>query len=129
MTARLEVPTVRGEVVDLAVEDCRHRAVLRRNRLIARLEVDHAQPGDPERDPLRDVEADRVGPAVPKSRHHAGQDVGIGPLTRPDYESGNAAHDVTPPRRAPGWAPAAESLPAAAGRCRPMRPRARGAPG
>ena len=57
-------------VVDLAVEDDDDGAVLVVDRLVARLEVDHREALDPERDVAVSVEPAGVGPAVLERRAH-----------------------------------------------------------
>ena len=68
---RTQVAPQLAEVVDLAVEDDHHRAVLVVDRLVAGLEVDDAQALDPEPDLGLDVQAARIGPSVLEGRAHA----------------------------------------------------------
>jgi hypothetical protein len=83
-------------VVDLAVEDSPHRAVLVAHRLMAALDVDDAQPPSPERDAAGiDVESIVIGPAVGHARGHAPRSVATrvgGGSTDPAH--GRSAHLV-----------------------------------
>ena len=58
------------EVVDLAVADDGDGAVLVRDRLIARRQVDDAESPDPQPDARREVEALAVGSAMAKAVGH-----------------------------------------------------------
>ena len=93
MPARLELARQLGEVVDLAVEDHRDRAGLVVDRLVARGEVDDAQPPVSEPHARPEVRAVGVRPAVAQDIRHAAQELpvhrvaGVG-----EREAGDAAH-------------------------------------
>ena len=63
------------EVVDLAVEDDHHRAVLVEDRLIAGHQIDYAQPLDAETDVFLVEHAPRVGAAVLEASTHPLQEL------------------------------------------------------
>ncbi len=75
---RREAVAARGQllaqlavVVDLAVADHDHVAVLAGDRLVAAVDVDHGQAGDTYRHPFVREHAARVGPAVSQGLAHA----------------------------------------------------------
>ena len=64
VAAAFELGAQRRKVVDLAVEDDPHRAVLVRQRLLPRGDVDDAQPAVAEPDAVAEEEAVGIGPAM-----------------------------------------------------------------
>src|SRR5215831_8550012 len=94
MAERRELVPQSAVVVDLSVEDDVDAAVLVGDRLITGLEIDHAQPGDAERNPPLDVIAEGVGTAVPQRADHALDDRAVGAITGRQQESGDPTHDA-----------------------------------
>src|SRR5205823_8199219 len=73
----LELPPELLVVVDLAVLDDVDGAVLVRDRLVARLEVDDREPAGGERDAAVEERPVAVGPAMPQRRAHRGKAVSV----------------------------------------------------
>src|SRR5207237_587611 len=69
--ARLQLAAQLAEVVDLAVEDQPHLAVLAGHRLFAAGEIDDRQAPEAERHSGLEVHAVAVGPAVRERARHA----------------------------------------------------------
>jgi hypothetical protein len=75
MPKRCEFVAQGAEIVDLAVAEERHRAVLAEHRLIAAGEIDDGKPAEPETDAGFDVEALAVRAAMGDRVGHAAQEV------------------------------------------------------
>ena len=85
VAAALEAAPQLPVVVDLAVQDNRHRAVLVVDRLIARLEVDHPEALNPQPHLGIEVNAARVRSAMLLGRAHRVDRLAVDPATvRPD---------------------------------------------
>jgi hypothetical protein len=96
VAARFQARPVLGMVIDLSVEDEPQAAILVAHRLIARDEVDDAQPSEPEAQPSvwRDGVTVGIGPAVRDGLGHIAQHacldrLRLGPEAQ---DTGNAAH-------------------------------------
>ena len=85
-------------VVDLAVLDDGRAAVLVRDRLVARVEVDDREPSRREPDAAVDERAFRVGAAMPERRRHRREAVAVDPAPGRD--------DPADPAHAPSLSPA-----------------------
>ena len=91
-----------AEVVDLAVEHDGHRAILVVDGLVARDEVDHAQALDAEPDPVIEVQATSVRPAVRLRLAHALQDLALHRSAGGPCHARDPAHLVPQRSRADG---------------------------
>ncbi len=91
---RLELVAELAVVVDLPVENDDHRAVLVGDRLIARLEVDHAQALNAERHAVGDELPARVRPSVLDRSAHALQELRRDPAAVDPYLSRDPTHQV-----------------------------------
>jgi hypothetical protein len=83
MTRRLELGPKLTVVVDLAVVDDHHRPVLVRDRLLAAVEIDDAEPPIGETERPVDVKAVVIGAAVPNRLGHVGEHAGFDRVVRP----------------------------------------------
>ena len=93
MPARLELSRQLEEVVDLAVEDHGDGAGLVVDRLVARGEVDNAQPPVSQSHARPDVRAVGVRPAVAQDIRHATEELPVHGVARVgEREAGDSAH-------------------------------------
>jgi len=90
VAARHELGAQLAVVVDLAVEDDRHRSILVEDRLPSPREVDDAESPHPQADPPLDVEPLRVGAAVDYSLAHAVEQLGLDRADIADHDTDSA---------------------------------------
>jgi hypothetical protein len=88
-----ELHAQRLEVVDLAVEGDGHRAILVVDRLVAALEIDDAQPPEPERRMLIDAVALAVRPAMGDDVGHLLENAFLGINGSVAHKPGYSAHN------------------------------------
>ncbi len=83
------------EVVDLAVEDDRNRSVLVEDGLIARFQVDDAEPLDAQSDPSVTMKPSRVRTAMGQSRAHTHDQILADRSAVVSCLSADAAHELS----------------------------------
>src|SRR5436305_14348556 len=96
MTTLQELMPQLAVVVDLAVEDNDDRRILVEDRLIACLEIDHAQTLDSEADSLVDMDASRVGSAMLHGRAHLSDQTAINLASLRSFDDYSAHGSLTP---------------------------------